>query len=105
MPIFAHPLRLIKTNHHQVYWSIFSVIIISIVLLSMSPKTNAAYVFTNFHNETGWSSGMAWMLGLLQSALSLIGFDAVLHMTEEMPHPARDAPRAMIYAIAIGGIT
>ncbi|KAH8735204.1 amino acid permease-domain-containing protein [Ilyonectria robusta] len=94
-----------RWNDAALYWSIFSVIIISIVLLSMSPKTNAAYVFTNFHNETGWSSGMAWMLGLLQSALSLIGFDAVLHMTEEMPHPARDAPRAMIYAIAIGGIT
>jgi choline transport protein len=71
----------------------------------MSSKTNAAYVFTNFNNETGWSDGMAWILGLLQAALSLIGFDAVLHMTEEMPNPARDAPRAMLYSIGIGGVT
>ncbi|KAH7155200.1 amino acid/polyamine transporter I [Dactylonectria estremocensis] len=92
-------------NDAALYWSILSVIIISIVLLTMSSKTNATYVFTNFSNETGWSDGMAWILGLLQSALSLIGFDAVLHMTEEMPHPARDAPRAMIYAIAVGGVT
>ena len=71
----------------------------------MSEKTDAEFVFTNFQNQTGWPDGMSWMLGLLQSALSLIGFDVVLHMTEEMPNPARDAPRAMIYAIGIGGVT
>ena len=48
---------------------------------------------------------MAWILGLLQSALSLIGFDAALHMTEEMPRPAVDAPRAIMYAVAVGGVT
>ncbi|KAL7782934.1 amino acid/polyamine transporter I [Trichoderma ceciliae] len=48
---------------------------------------------------------MAWILGLLQSALSLIAFNVVLHMTEEMPNPSRDAPRAMMYFIVIGGLT
>lgn len=71
----------------------------------MSDKTSAEFVFTEFSNETGWSDGMSWILGLLQSALSLIGFDVVLHMTEEMPDPVRDAPRAMIYAIGVGGAT
>lgn len=71
----------------------------------MSEKTDAEFVFTSFQNQTGWPDGMSWMLGLLQSALSLIAFDVVLHMTEEMPNPARDAPRAMIYAIGIGGVT
>lgn len=87
------------------YWSLFSVVIISIILLSLSDKTKADYVFTNFENETGWTDGMAWILGLLQSALSLIGFDVVLHMAEEMPNPTKDAPRAMIYAIGVGGAT
>jgi choline transport protein len=94
-----------KWNDAALYWSIFGVIIISIVLLSMSDKTSAEFVFTNYDNETGWSDGMAWILGLLQSALSLIAFDVVLHMTEEMPNPSRDAPRAMMYSIVIGGIT
>jgi amino acid transporter len=71
----------------------------------MHKKTSAEYVFSNFTNETGWPDGVAWILGLLQSALSLVGFDVILHMTEEMPNPSRDAPRAMIYAIAIGGLT
>lgn len=88
-----------------VYWSILSVVIISIILLSMSEKTDAKQVFTDFNNETGWSDGVAWILGLLQSALSLIGFDVVLHLTEEMPNPSRDAPRAMLLAVVIGGVT
>ena len=79
--------------------------VISIVLLSTSDKTDGAYAFGHFENEVGWSDGMAWIMGLLQSALSLIGFDACLHMTEEMPNPSVDAPRAMIYAVAVGGVT
>ncbi|KFY50299.1 hypothetical protein V496_09408 [Pseudogymnoascus sp. VKM F-4515 (FW-2607)] len=94
-----------KWNDAALYWSILGVVVISVVLLSTSEKTDAEFVFTNFQNQTGWPDGMSWMLGLLQSALSLIAFDVVLHMTEEMPNPARDAPRAMIYAIGIGGVT
>lgn len=71
----------------------------------MSDKNSGHFVFAEFENETGWSDGMAWILGLLQSALSLIGFDAALHMTEEMPRPAVDAPRAILYAVGVGGVT
>ncbi|RSL46500.1 hypothetical protein CEP54_013816 [Fusarium duplospermum] len=92
-------------NNLALYWSILSVVIISILLLSTSDKTSARFVFTEFRNETGWSDGMSWILGLLQSALSLIGYDAVLHMTEEMPNPSRDAPLAIVYAIGVGGVT
>ncbi|KAF9769347.1 hypothetical protein IL306_013247 [Fusarium sp. DS 682] len=94
-----------RWNDMALYWSVLSVVIISIILLSMSPKTDARQVFTDFTNETGWPDGISWILGLLQSALSLIGFDVVLHLTEEMPNPSRDAPRAMLLAIVIGGVT
>ncbi|KAH8889439.1 amino acid transporter [Thozetella sp. PMI_491] len=94
-----------RWNDAALYWSIFAVVIISIVLLATSKKTDASFVFTEFENETGWPDGISWILGLLQSALSLIGFDAALHMTEEMPRPAQDAPRAVMYAIMVGGIT
>lgn len=76
-----------------------------VVLLATSEKTDAKTVFTEFQNETGWPNGVAWILGMLQSALSLIGFDVVLHMTEEMPNPSRDAPLALVYAIGVGGTT
>ncbi|KAJ4263450.1 hypothetical protein NW762_006269 [Fusarium torreyae] len=94
-----------RWNDAALCWSVLGVVIVGIVLLTMSKKSDASFVFTNFDNQTGWPDGMAWILGLLQSALSLIGFDVILHMAEEMPNPARDAPRAMILAIAVGGVT
>ncbi|KAG5662434.1 hypothetical protein KAF25_004852 [Fusarium avenaceum] len=102
--IFAYPI-LNRWNEGALYWSLISVVVISIVLLATSPKTDAEFVFTNFSNTTGWSDGTAWMLGLLQSALSFIGWDAVAHMTEEMPRPSKDAPQAMVAAVLVGGVT
>ncbi|KAF9768445.1 hypothetical protein IL306_014265 [Fusarium sp. DS 682] len=102
--IFAYPI-LNRWNEGALYWSLISVIVISVVLLATSPKTDAEFVFTNFSNTTGWSDGTAWMLGLLQSALSFIGWDAVAHMTEEMPRPSKDAPQAMVAAVLVGGVT
>jgi choline transport protein len=88
-----------------VYHSIIAVVVISITILATGSKTDAKFVFTDFANETGWSDGMSWMLGLLQSALSLIGYDVVMHMTEEMPRPTSDAPMAILLSIIVGGIT
>lgn len=88
-----------------VYWSVGGVIVISIVILATSEKNSAEFVFTDFANETGFSDGVAWILGLLQSALSLIGYDVVMHMTEEMPRPRSDAPKAILLSIIVGGTT
>lgn len=48
---------------------------------------------------------MAWLLGLLQGALSLTGFDATAHMVEEIPNAAIEAPKIMIYCVAMGMFT
>lgn len=88
-----------------VVWSLACLVVISITLLATSKKTSATFVFTSFENTTGWGSGIGCILGIIQSALALIGSDAATHMSEEMPHPSRDTPKAMIYSVAIGGIT
>jgi amino acid transporter len=94
-----------RYNDGALYWSITGVIIISITILATSDKNSGEFVFTDFANETGWSDGVSWILGLLQSALSLIGYDVVMHMTEEMPEPKRDAPKAILLSIVVGGVT
>lgn len=80
-----------RYNDYALYWSVGGCAIISVVLLACTGSRNnfasADFVFTSFSNETGYSNGISWILGLLQSALSLIGYDVVLHMTEEMPTP------------------
>lgn len=67
-------------THTLVFWSVTAWIATSALVLATSPKTDAEFVFTEFTNETGWPDGVAWIMGLLQSALSLIGFDAITHM-------------------------
>ena len=96
-------------NNGALYWSFTACAIISTVILACTGAhddfTTPGFVFTSFANETGYSDGVAWILGLLQSALSLIGYDVVLHMTEEMPKARIDAPVAMMTAVVVGGTT
>ncbi|GAA5955397.1 hypothetical protein JCM10213_002871 [Rhodosporidiobolus nylandii] len=63
------------------------------------PLNSASYVFAHFINETGWDSdGVAFFLGLVGSAFSVIGYDAVAHLSEEMAEPAKQAPMVMLAA-------
>ncbi|RSL73421.1 hypothetical protein CEP53_000764 [Fusarium sp. AF-6] len=66
---------------------------------------SAKFVFGGWVNETGWSDGVVWFLGLVQAAYSLTAFDSVLHMVEELPAPRRNAPRTMVMAVVLGAIS
>jgi hypothetical protein len=70
-PVRKHPRvqGLFSLTYIAVFWSITAWIATSAVILATAPKTDAEFVFTVFTNETGWPDGVAWMLGLLQSAV------------------------------------
>ena len=80
-------------------------IAVIVVLSVMGSHHDAAFVFTSFQNETGWSSnGVAWCLGLLTTTYGFVGYDAAAHMSEEMKNAARDMPRAMFGSVVVSGI-
>jgi len=85
-------------------WSLTGFVVISITLLACASPDyqSGSFVYREFINETGWPDGLAWLLGLLQGAFSLTGFDACAHMIEEIPNPQRRGPQIIIYAILIG---
>ncbi|OTA56653.1 GABA permease gaba [Hypoxylon sp. EC38] len=89
------------------FWSLTGFVIISITILACaSPNYQSGeFVYGKFINEVGWPDGLAWLLGLLQGAFALTGFDAVAHMIEEIPQPQIRGPRIMLYCIGIGMIT
>ncbi|QRW06365.1 amino acid permease [Ceratobasidium sp. AG-Ba] len=91
-------------NRAALTWSITGMVVICITCLACaSPNYESGrFVFGGYVNETGWNNGIAWILGLLQSAFGLTGFDAVSHIVEEMPDPHIHAPRAMVMAVLIG---
>jgi amino acid transporter len=65
-------------NRAALTWSIIGVTVISITCLACSSPNyeSSQFVFRSYINETGWNNGVAWILGLLQSAFGLTGFDA-----------------------------
>ncbi|KXS99303.1 hypothetical protein AC578_6738 [Pseudocercospora eumusae] len=80
------------------------------LLISVGIKRNmayqsAAFVFGGWINQTGWSNGVVWFLGLLQAAYGLTAFDSVIHMVEEIPAPRKNAPRVIWLAVMLGAVT
>lgn len=77
-------------------------------LLLVSNVVLYSSVTTCFLNKTHLLASLCApkvSVDIKDSHLHPIGFDAALHMTEEMPRPAEDAPRAILYAVGVGGVT
>lgn len=88
-------------------WSLTGFVVITITVLACaSPNFQpGSFVYGGFINDVGWPDGFAWMLGLLQGAFALTGFDGTIHMIEEIPNPTVEGPKIMLYCICIGMFT
>ncbi|GAA5944685.1 hypothetical protein JCM10213_009185 [Rhodosporidiobolus nylandii] len=86
--------------------NIASVLATIIALAACAPvKAKPSFVFGGFVNETGWSSrGFVFLLGLLQSSFTIIGYEASSHLCEEAHDAARLAPLAIFGGTAIVGV-
>ncbi|KAF4466110.1 amino acid permease [Fusarium albosuccineum] len=75
------------------------------VLAVMAEKNSAHFVFVDVQNLTGWSSdGVAWMVGLVSTIYPFLGYDAACHLSEEIPHAARNVPLAIMGSIGLNGL-
>jgi amino acid transporter len=70
--------------------------------LSFQP---AKWVFTSWINQSSWSGGVTWFIGLVQAAYGLTAFDACIHMVEELPNPAKSGPRIIWLSVLTGAVT
>ncbi|KIW68075.1 hypothetical protein PV04_04044 [Phialophora macrospora] len=80
-------------------------VIFMVALLVLSPKSTSDFVWTSSSVLSGWdrSSFVAFNLGMLVPAWGFIGFDGVVHMSEEVRRAKHAVPRSMILCIAING--
>ncbi|KAK9419622.1 putative Gaba permease [Seiridium unicorne] len=90
-----------------IYWTGASILIFLIVLLVMSPsKRSGEFVFAHFDaSASGWPSGWAFFVGLLQPAYVLTGYGMVAAMCEEVQNPEREVPKAIVLSVVAAGIT
>ncbi|OJJ42864.1 hypothetical protein ASPZODRAFT_104610 [Penicilliopsis zonata CBS 506.65] len=95
-----------RLAHFILVFNVGSFLVVMITLLATNDhKQSASFVFTEFENLTGWGSGMAAILGILQSCFGMCCYDAPSHMTEEMKSAAKEAPRAIVLSVVLGCIT
>ncbi|KAF2742169.1 polyamine transporter TPO5 [Sporormia fimetaria CBS 119925] len=94
-------------NKVCIYWTGASVLIILITLLSMADtKRSGKFVFGHYDaSQSGWPSGWAFFVGLLQAAYTLTGYGMVAALCEEVQHPAREVPKAIVLSVVAAGIT
>ncbi|KAG0153922.1 hypothetical protein PDIDSM_1301 [Penicillium digitatum] len=103
--VFA-PHALHRLSRFILMWNIASFIVVIITLLVTNhPKQDKDFVFHQFRNLTGFGASMATIVGILQSFFGMCCYDAPSHMTEEMTHASRDAPKAIILSVIIGAVT
>ncbi|TPX61376.1 hypothetical protein SpCBS45565_g07288 [Spizellomyces sp. 'palustris'] len=98
-------LGLKATSIFSVWVHILGTIVIVIVLFATSSHRNSAkFVFTEFHDGSGYtaagySSFLVFLLGMLPSQWSLLGYDSSAHMSEETQDSYINGPRGIVYTI------
>lgn len=80
------------------------------LLISVGVKPDLSFqsgrwVFTSWMNQSSWSGGVTWFVGLVQAAYGLTAFDACIHMVEELPNPAKSGPRIIWLSVLTGAVT
>ena len=103
--IFAN--RLLPTLNHIGLFLIIGGGLITIIVCAAKPTTHAsnAFVWSAWSNKAGWPSGVSFLTGVLNGAFAIGTPDAVTHMSEELPNPARDLPRAIAAQISLGTLS
>lgn len=81
--------------------------IVTIIVLAAMPKTHSSnsFVWSDWENNTGWGSGVAFLTGVLNGAFTIGTPDSVTHMAEEVPHPRTDLPKAIAAQIILGTVS
>lgn len=83
--------------------------IVTVVVVAAMPKQHASNsaVWGDFvaNNAAGWTPGVTFLTGVLNGAFTIGTPDAVTHMSEELPNPARDMPKAVAAQMILGTLS
>ena len=83
------------------WWHLVGVAIIVLALTFVPDRHQSlAWTFTEFRNETGWTSSVyAVLIGLLMAQYTYTGYDASAHVAEETKNASVAAPKGMVRSV------
>jgi amino acid transporter len=98
-------IRLVaRLNDFSAWYHLFGGAILVVALLFWAPKQPAAFLlksdFTTLPSPYWW----AFLLGLLQAQWTYTGYDASVHIMEEMVDPSRNASWGLFNSVAVSAI-
>ncbi|KAL9013965.1 MAG: hypothetical protein Q9173_001363 [Seirophora scorigena] len=78
---------------------------IVIPLWVLAPRNPANVALLQFNNGGEWqSTGLAFMVGLLTTLISMTGFDCSVHMSEEIKDASNTLPRALLWGVGLNAV-
>ncbi|KAI4357735.1 hypothetical protein L6164_001666 [Bauhinia variegata] len=89
-------------------WNLIGLLLLTILIPSVvTERASFKFVFTHFNTDNGYgisSRPYIFVLGLLMSQYTLLGYDISAHMTEETKNADRNGPKGIISGIGISVI-
>ncbi|KAF2010479.1 amino acid transporter [Aaosphaeria arxii CBS 175.79] len=87
-------------------FSCLTIATIFVTLFAMSDvHPTAKDFFTTVTNVSGWNNGVAFIIGMNGANWSFSCLDVATHLAEEIPNPARNIPKALMWTIIIGFVS
>ncbi|KAH6648513.1 putative GABA transporter [Truncatella angustata] len=102
LPMFNN---LVGVTFVGLFFVISLALLISVGTRSDLRFQNPGFIFGAWLNQTGWSDGVTWFMGLVQAAYGLTAFDSAIHMVEEIPNPRINIPRVIWLSVLSGALT
>ncbi|TQN68374.1 putative amino-acid permease [Colletotrichum shisoi] len=86
-----------------IFWTFAGVlaIVISVLVVAKNGRHDAAYVFTHFEANSGWTDGWSFMVGLLHAGYATSSTGMVISMCEEVKKPATQVPKALVLTVCL----
>ncbi|MFJ9250493.1 amino acid permease [Streptomyces sp. NPDC101776] len=93
-------------NSISVWWQLLGVaVIVGTLTLAPAQHRSVGFVFTHFHNDTGFSSPLyVALIGGLLAGYTFCGYDASAHVAEETKDAQVSAPRGMVRSIWVSWV-
>ncbi|SEC17736.1 Amino acid transporter [Streptomyces sp. 3213] len=92
-------------NSISVWWQLVGVaVIVGTLTLAPTQHQSVSFVFTHFHNDTGFSPVYVALIGGLLAGYTFCGYDASSHVAEETTDAQMSAPKGMVRSIWVSWV-
>jgi choline transport protein len=78
---------------------------ITLFVTARKNHASANFIFVDTTTQSGWDDGFAFMLAVSNAVYSFLGSDCGAHLCEEIPNPAKNVPKVIMYPLLMGLLT